>query len=189
MIGKHNEFKNNLIDIGVDITEVDYHRRGYNMEAVMTVEQVRKFAKKMYDHNFYLVFVGGFQVQPEEREDAGMCGLEVVYQFAKYDRLCRVKGHVSLPKDKTVPSLCDIYQGANWHERETHDFYGVIFDGHPNPKPLLLPEEDQVYHPLLKAEKKLKTLEAVSWSLETSDGSDNEPKKKSLNPIGPKRNC
>lgn len=48
-----------------------------------------------------------------------------------------------------LPSIADIYQGAEWHERETADFYGIAFTGNPNPAPLLLPEGMQGY-PLLK---------------------------------------
>jgi len=74
----------------------------------------------------------------------------------------------------SLPSICDIYQGANWHERETRDLYGVNFDGHPNLKPLLLSDEDQDFHPLLKEEEKLKPLEKVSWPPEALESVDAE---------------
>ena len=111
---------------------------------------------------------------PEDKEGGKTSGLEVVYQFAKYDRLFRVKAHVSVSEDITVPSICHIYHGANWHERETHDFYGIMFSDHPNLEPLLLCEEDRDYHPLLKEEKKLKSFEAVSWPAEGPDMADIE---------------
>lgn len=38
-----------------------------------------------------------------------------------------------------VPSLVDVYAGANWHEREAHEMYGIQFDGHPNLIHLYLP--------------------------------------------------
>ena len=49
----------------------------------------------------------------------------------------------------TVPSIVDIYPGAAWHERETHEMFGVDFTGHPDLKPLLLPPEFEG-HPLRK---------------------------------------
>ena len=49
----------------------------------------------------------------------------------------------------TVMSLAPFWQAANWHERETHDFFGIQFVGHPNLTPFLLPE-DATYHPLKK---------------------------------------
>jgi len=57
-----------------------------------------------------------------------------------------------------VPTISDVYTGANWHEREVRDFYGVVFSGHPNLEPLILAEEDVDLKPLLKEEKKLKDL-------------------------------
>jgi NADH-quinone oxidoreductase subunit C len=40
----------------------------------------------------------------------------------------------------SLPTATTVYKGANWHERETHEMFGVIFDGHPNLIPLLLPD-------------------------------------------------
>ena len=131
MIAQPIDFKADLIGLGLDVAEVDYDQRGYHLKVVLNVDQVRDFAEKMYKHGFYLVFLTGLHVQLEELENAGSSGLVVIYQFARYDRLCRVQGRVFLATDKTAPSICDIYQGANWHERETRDMYGVIFSGHP----------------------------------------------------------
>lgn len=48
-----------------------------------------------------------------------------------------------------VDSLVGIYPGAAWHERETHEMFGIGFTGHPDLKPLLLPAEFEG-HPLRK---------------------------------------
>lgn len=40
----------------------------------------------------------------------------------------------------SLPTAATVYKGANWHERETAEMFGISFDGHPNPKPLLLPD-------------------------------------------------
>jgi NADH:ubiquinone oxidoreductase subunit C len=40
-----------------------------------------------------------------------------------------------------IASLAQLYPGVNWHEREMYDMYGVIFDGHPNLKRILLPDD------------------------------------------------
>ena len=179
MIEQLNGLKNDLLDVGVDVAETDHNRRGYHLEVAMTVDQVRKVAKKLCELDFYLVFVAGFHVQPGEKENIRTSGLHLTYQFARYDRPCRINASVALPEDKTVPSICDIYHGANWHERETRDFFGVIFQGHPNLKPLLLREEDTNFHPLLKEENKVKTLEDVSWQPEPPDRPDDDSRQAS----------
>ncbi len=48
-----------------------------------------------------------------------------------------------------LPTATGVYRGAAWHERETGEMFGVIFDGHPGPGPLLLPEGFEG-HPLRK---------------------------------------
>lgn len=48
-----------------------------------------------------------------------------------------------------APSLVSVFPGADWHERETHDMFGIVFDGHPNLEPIYLPE-GFVGHPLRK---------------------------------------
>jgi len=39
-----------------------------------------------------------------------------------------------------VPSLVDLFPSAAWHERETAEMFGLVFEGHPDPRPLLLPD-------------------------------------------------
>jgi len=176
MAPETKNLKEDILFHEFNTTETDYNQRGYHLEVALEVNQVRKFAQKAYDHGFYLVFVTGFHVLPEETEEGTTSGLNGVYQFARYDRLSRIKGHVSVPEDMSLPSICDIYQGANWHERETRDLYGVNFDGHPNLKPLLLSDEDQDFHPLLKEEENLKSLKEVSWSAEAPDSAEADEK-------------
>lgn len=48
-----------------------------------------------------------------------------------------------------IDSVTDLYAGANWMERETYDFYGIKFKGHPDLRPILN-MEDLGYHPMLK---------------------------------------
>jgi NAD(P)H-quinone oxidoreductase subunit J len=66
------------------------------------------------------------------------------------DRPDEIRIKVFLPRDNPrVPSTFWIWKGADWQERETFDMYGIIFEGHPNLKRLLMPE-DWVGYPLRK---------------------------------------
>jgi len=86
----------------------------------------------------------------EEEVDLPPDVMEVVYDFAHYQENCRVVARTRIPRDNPeVPTISSIFQGANWHERETHDFFGIQFVGHPDLTPLLLPE-DADFHPLRK---------------------------------------
>jgi NADH-quinone oxidoreductase subunit C len=59
-----------------------------------------------------------------------------------------VKTYLNEP-DLTVPSAYGLWKGADWLEREVFDMYGIVFEGHPNLKRLLLPEAFTAY-PLRK---------------------------------------
>jgi NAD(P)H-quinone oxidoreductase subunit J len=61
-----------------------------------------------------------------------------------------VRLKVFLPReDPRVPSVFWIWKGADWQERESYDMYGIVYEGHPNLKRLLMPE-DWVGYPLRK---------------------------------------
>ncbi|MFJ9028319.1 NADH-quinone oxidoreductase subunit C [Streptomyces sp. NPDC102274] len=62
----------------------------------------------------------------------------------------RLLVRTTVPHDTAVlPTAVGVYAGAGWHERETHEMFGVSFSGHPHLVPLLLPEEFEGY-PLRK---------------------------------------
>jgi NADH-quinone oxidoreductase subunit C len=61
-----------------------------------------------------------------------------LYSFAKNERL-RLKAMAA--EDESVPSVCSIWAAANWLEREVWDMFGIDFEGHPDLRRILLPEE------------------------------------------------
>ena len=69
-------------------------------------------------------------------EEALQLGVIYHLHHLKENRRIRIKTFVS-SNDSTVASMTDLFSSANWMERETYDFYGIIFDGHPNLKRIL----------------------------------------------------
>jgi NADH-quinone oxidoreductase subunit C len=62
----------------------------------------------------------------------------------------RLLVRTAVPRDRPeLPSATGVYRGADWHERETTDLFGVVFAGHPRPGPLVLPQ-GFAGHPLRK---------------------------------------
>ncbi len=60
-----------------------------------------------------------------------------------------IKADLPLDDAPSVESIHDVFEGANWHERETHEMFGINFEGHPNLQPIYLPTEFEG-HPLRK---------------------------------------
>src|SRR5580765_8359894 len=69
---------------------------------------------------------------------------EVVYVLVSTANRLRVRMKVRLPGDDPhVRTVSDVWPAANWLEREVWDLYGIAFDGHPDPRRLLMPEDWQ----------------------------------------------
>ena len=102
----------------------------------------------LYAYGFnYLRCQGGYDVGP---------GQELVsfYDLVKVgddsDRPEEIRVKVFLPRDDArMPSAYWIWKAADWQERETYDMFGIVYEGHPNLKRLLMPE-DWVGYPLRK---------------------------------------
>ncbi len=68
--------------------------------------------------------------------------LHAVYHLVSITRNRRLRLEVVAPDaDPHVPSLVDVYPTNNWHERETWDFFGIVFDGHPALTRIEMPDD------------------------------------------------
>lgn len=89
-------------------------------------------------------------------------GLGVVLHVYSTAHHHHVQLRTVVPRDVPhLPTVSDLWFGANWHERETAELFGVVFDGHPNLAKLVLPEEFEGYP--LRKEFALLTREAKPW--------------------------
>jgi NADH-quinone oxidoreductase subunit C len=75
---------------------------------------------------------------------------EVVYSLysIKYRHKIRIRAQVP-ENDTKINSVVPLWAGANWHERECYDMFGIVFTGHPDLRRILLPEDWEGY-PLRK---------------------------------------
>ncbi|MFJ3295522.1 NADH-quinone oxidoreductase subunit C [Streptomyces bacillaris] len=97
----------------------------------------------------------------------------------------RLMLRTTVPHDAAVlPSAVDVYAGAAWHERETHEMFGVAFEGHPGLAPLLLPEGFEG-HPLRK-DFVLAARVAKAWpgAKEPGESEHGGPKRRTMLPPG-----
>lgn len=102
-------------------------------------DKIAEIIRYLYDHpelKFqYLTTLCGIH-HPELRQ------LSVMYQLHNLYSNLRLRLKIYLPEDNpTVDSLTSVFAAANWMERETYDFYGVFFQGHPNLKRILNVDE------------------------------------------------
>ncbi len=75
---------------------------------------------------------------------------EVVYILVSTQLRHRIRVKVRLSgRDPRVATVCDVWPAANWLEREVWDLFGIVFEGHPDQRRLLMPE-DWEGHPLRK---------------------------------------
>ena len=127
----------------ISIARMSPEKTGLVCSVFLGPKELLKAATNLYDQGHFIE-----DVSIVDTKD----GFMVVYHFDHFTQPGRIALRVLVPHDHPeVPSISGIFSGADWHERESHDFFGVTFTGHPNLVPLLLPE-DADFYPLIKEE-------------------------------------
>ncbi len=122
---------------------VDFAVRGVNLDVTVAPGQVVAAAELLNRHGFSIDTITGVDWLAEGQ-------MEIVYDYLHFAVSLRVAVRARVPRDHPeIPTISLVFPGANWHERETHDFFGIRFVGHPNLTPFLLPE-DATFHPRRK---------------------------------------
>ncbi len=132
-----------LAHVGLPFQGADYALKGYHADATVSPDQVVAAAKALDEEGFSLDTITGVDWLAQGQ-------MEVVYDFFHAKKTVRAVVRTRVPRDNPeLPTISKVFPGANWHERETHDFFGIRFTGPPDLSPFLLPE-DATYHPLRK---------------------------------------
>ncbi|WP_414529443.1 NAD(P)H-quinone oxidoreductase subunit J [Nodularia chucula] len=136
-----------LTENGFDHESLEPDKKGVEIVKV-GADFLLPISTALYAYGFNcLQFQSGIDLGPGE-------DLVSVYHLIKVsdnaDKPEEVRVKVFLPRENpSVPSVYWIWKTADWQERETYDMFGIIYEGHPNLKRLLMPE-DWVGWPLRK---------------------------------------
>lgn len=107
-------------------------------------DRIIEIIQFLYDTKFQFLTTLAAVHYPETNQIA------LMYQLHNLHSNQRVRLKIYLPaEDPVAPTLTNVFKAANWMERETYDFYGVTFEGHPNLK-RILNVEDMIIFPMRK---------------------------------------
>jgi NADH-quinone oxidoreductase subunit C len=112
----------------------------WRVAAAGVVDAARRLRAAGFD---YLLFVSAVDWPAESR-------FELVYLITRYDDGRQLALVADIPREAPeVDTVSGVWAGADWHERETYDMFGIVFRGHPFLRRILL-DEDWPGHPLRK---------------------------------------
>lgn len=132
------EFPNKVISASEPYKFLTIEVEKDNLKAII------EFLKSNLDFGF-LTDICGIHYPENQGKELG-----VVYHLHNLRSNFRIRIKTFFSKDcPEVESITDLFSGANWMERETFDFYGIKFRGHPDLR-VILNSEDLGYHPMLK---------------------------------------
>lgn len=143
LLNKITEKLNELFHGAVEKTELAYDFPVFYISKDK-IHEVLAYLKNDPEFNFhYLTDLTGFQTADEKQ-------LGVIYHLHNMPKNLRVRVKTFFDINKPeIPTATDLWPAANWMERETYDFYGVKFKGHPNLKRILNVDEMDIF-PLRK---------------------------------------
>ena len=124
---------------GVNVFAFEMQRDIFTFEASPeNIHAVIKFLKEEDDFNFhFLTDLCGIHFPDNDDEHQ----YAVVYHLHNWVENTRIRVKTYLTKNPELDTIIDLFLSANWMERETWDFYGIVFKGHPQLKRILNMDE------------------------------------------------
>ena len=124
----------------VNVQDVDALNNGSHLDITIEAEKIRTAVEILSESKYFMedltaVDMGSYR--------------EMAYRFNQYSEPNRITIRVDLGPEDEIDSVQDIFSSADWLERECYEFLGVKFNGHPDLRNLLLPEDFDT-HPLRK---------------------------------------
>ncbi len=128
-------------------TEIEYGM----LNVYVAAKSCKKIIHHLKDSNLGFTFLTDIcAVHYPDKKDEELC---MVYHLHNLQENFRIRIKASLPENNPeLASLCDLFAAANWMERETYDFFGIKFTGHPDLR-IILNDPEMGYHPMLKQYK------------------------------------
>jgi NADH-quinone oxidoreductase subunit C len=135
-----------LVGLTLESADGDPAADGFHHRHTASADKIVAVAQAFQSAGYFLEMV----TCEDRREDLGKMRLVYTFnRFAEVDRhLVLVEVSPDIPGAQ-APSIASVFAAADWYEREVFDMYGVRFEGHPNLKRILLPD-DSDFHALLK---------------------------------------
>ncbi len=122
----------NLGNVVIHRGEITFHVRREDLVAV--AQHLRDDPRMRFE---FCAGVSGVNYPDDKGAE-----LHAVYHLLSMTYNRRIRLEVSMPDaDPHVPSLVAVYPTNDWHERETYDMFGIIFDGHPSLTRILMPDD------------------------------------------------
>lgn len=103
---------------------------------VAVAEFLKTDEKCSMDH-----FIDLTAVDYPEREVEGGARFDVLFMARSNANKSRIRVRTEVKDGQKAPTLCGVYAGANWAEREVYDMFGIVFDGHKDMRRILLYDE------------------------------------------------
>jgi NADH-quinone oxidoreductase subunit C len=114
--------------------------------AVVPRDQILAVARRLKTEFGFVQMIDALGHDRMEKKDR----FEITYNLRNHITKQRIFLKVRCDeRDPHVPSLVSVWTGANWHEREAYDMFGILFDGHPDLRRMYMPDDFE-YFPLRK---------------------------------------